>query len=196
MRVHLRPCARCGRHIRITENRCVFCEAPVDAARQSAPPLGDAASRLRRAATLVAIGTVAGAGVGLEACGGDVRGGTPASAQPGPGTTTPPPGFNGGSSSSGPLVVQGGEAYGVVQFVSEVDAAPDGPTVINVDAAYGVFQFVQELDAAADGDAGPGALDAAGDGYSGPESDVFNAVDAPDGSSGDASGEDGGQIDP
>lgn len=190
MRVHLRPCAQCGRHIRITENLCVFCGAPVDPARQSAPPLGDAASRLRRAATLVAIGTVAGTGIGLDACGGNVRGGTVASTEPGA--------SNNGASSSGPLL--GGVMYGVIGF--SPDTAPDAPPVFMADAAYGVLQFVPELDAAAD--AGPGAPDAAGDGDAGPEVDVFTAADAygvppfpVDGSSEDASGDEkGDQIDP
>jgi len=136
MRVHLRPCAHCARHIRITEARCVFCGAPVDAARRSAPPLGDAASRLRRAATVAAIGTAAGAGVGLEACGSD----------------------------QAPPVTTFADAYGAVPFVEAPDAAADGeaglgtpdaaadaPPVIMADAAYGTTELVETREAATDG---------------------------------------------
>lgn len=189
MRVHLRPCVHCGRHIRIIENRCVFCGAPVDAARQSPPPFGDPAARLRRAATFVAIGTVASAGVGLEACGGDLQRGTMASTQPG------------ASSSSGPLLTA--EAYGVNPFVppGPPNTAPDASLVVT-EPAYGVAQF-GPLDATANGEDGMAPPDAAGNDHEGPEADAFIPVDADgapsfpeDGSSQDASSEDGGQSDP
>jgi hypothetical protein len=119
MRVHLRACARCTRHIRITEATCVFCGAPVDDSRRSAPPIGNASTRLRRAATVVAIGAAAGAGGTLEACfsnSGD-GGGEPVMGSPMYGLAYLP--------DSGPDVVTGGDGAAPMHDATADTEAPD-----------------------------------------------------------------------
>ena len=91
----LRSCLACQRHIRISETVCPFCQAPVPAARRTAPPRGTPAKRLGRAAAMATLATVGTVGIiETAACG----------------------------SSSGGTVITGGDAYGVAEIY---DAPPD-----------------------------------------------------------------------
>ena len=55
-KAHLRPCPRCSRHVRVSEEACPFCGNSLDASFRSAPAPVPPSRRLSRAA-LFAYGT-------------------------------------------------------------------------------------------------------------------------------------------
>lgn len=132
---HLRSCATCARHIRVTEATCPFCSAPVPIDRRSPPPFGTPPARLRRAfafSAMAATGTVSAS----SSCSSAVE----------PPVITGADAYGGVELDAGrdvSSVVTGGDAYGAVQF----DAGPDVNPVVSGGDAYGLAPLV---DAAAD----------------------------------------------
>ncbi len=154
MSTHLRSCLQCARHIRITENACPFCRAPVPSARMTAPPRGTPALRLSRAAvlaTMTAVGT-AGAVVESTACitASDFMAGGPPQGRD--------EDIDAGDSGGEPIVTAG-DAYGVAPLDT---GAPD-VLVGMVGAAYGVATILPDAgDAGRDVEVIVTALDAYG----------------------------------
>jgi hypothetical protein len=153
MRVHLRACAHCARHIRITEGSCPFCGAAVDASLRSAPPIGNASLRLRRAATVAAIGAAAGTVAVLEACSGDVTTAN-GTTQSDSGADAPPiiVGAAYGlanvpleASPEATVVITAADAYGAANVVADATSEADAP-IVGADAAYGAPHIVDAAD--------------------------------------------------
>jgi hypothetical protein len=130
MKAHFAPCESCGRHIRVSEASCPFCDGVTSATFRARPAPQPSTKRLSRAALLVFSAATAGAGC--------------SSSSDTPSTTT-----DTGADTGSPVV---DAAYGGPPDTgakdSEADAADTG--IPTVDAAYGGPPDTGSPDAAAD----------------------------------------------
>jgi hypothetical protein len=122
MKAHFAPCESCGRHIRVSEGACPFCDAATSPSfRARSAPVAPS-KRLSRAALFVFGAASATAATAIVGC---------SSSSDGTATTD---GGGDGSSSDGGIDTMNSAAYGLPADTSFLDVAP-GDTGTSKDSA-------------------------------------------------------------
>lgn len=120
MKAHFAPCESCGRHIRVSESACPFCDATTSSSFRALAAPAAPGKRLSRAALFVFGAASATAVAGCSSSSDS--------------STTPD---GGGDAVADGTDTNNSAAYGLPPDTSFLDSGPGDTSVPFVDAAYG-----------------------------------------------------------